>query len=91
MLKYKTDCSIYGMFARDRLEDLENCAHDYLGHYLKLAREAGEVTDPARLERIRQFHTGFVEDIRTQDKAQGMMAKMIGKEKARRIFYEITT
>jgi hypothetical protein len=33
----------------------------------------------------------FVSDIRTQDKAQGMMAKMIGAEKARRIFWEITT
>ncbi len=91
MRKYRRPCSIYGMFARDRLGDLESCAHDYLEHYLKLAREAGQVTEPERLERIGRFHTQFIEDIRTQDKAQGMIAKLIGKNKARRIFYEITT
>jgi hypothetical protein len=79
------------MFARDRLDDLESCAHDYLEHYLQLAREAEEVTEPARRERIERFHAQFIDDIRTQDKAQGMIAKMIGKDKARRIFYEITT
>jgi hypothetical protein len=47
--------------------------------------------DPAGLARIEKFQSQFVEDIRTQDKAQGMMAKMIGKDIARRIFYEVTT
>lgn len=91
MRKYRQDCSIYGMFARDRFDDLSKCAIDYLGHYLQTAREASPVEDPERLARINKFHAQFINDIRTQDKAQGMIAKIIGKDKARRIFYEITT
>ncbi len=49
------------------------------------------VTDPERLAGVRAFHDRWVDDIRTQDKAQGMIAKMIGAKTARRIFYEVTT
>ncbi len=91
MRKYRQPCSIYGMFPRERLGDLQKCALAYLGHYLQCAAEAEEITDPQKLQQIATFHESFVDDIRTQDKAQGMMAKMIGKDKARRIFYEITT
>ena len=91
MKKYRQPCSIYGMLPRERLDDLKACALDYLGQYLQTAREAEPVSDPQRLARIAAFHEQFIDDIRTQDKAQGMIAKMIGKDKARRIFYEITT
>lgn len=91
MQKYRQDCTIYGLFTRDRLDDLSNCAFDFLDHYLQTASDAVPVENASRLQTIARFHDQFVEDIRTQDKAQGMIAKMIGKEKARRIFYEITT
>lgn len=91
MQKYRQPCSIYGMFSRDRFDDVHRCALEYLGHYLQQAAAAEKVTDPSALRRIESFHAQFVADIRTQDKAQGMIAKMIGKEKARRIFYEVTT
>jgi hypothetical protein len=91
MQKSRQECTIYGMFKRDRLDDLSNCAFEYLDHYLQTVRDAEPVEDPGRLQAISRFHAEFVDDIRTQDKAQGMIAKMIGKEKARRIFYEITT
>ena len=91
MANHRQPCSIYGMFPRDRLEDVEGFAREFLDHYLTLAKEAEAVTDEDRLARIKEFHAGFIDDIRTQDKAQGMIAKMIGKAKARRIFYEITT
>jgi hypothetical protein len=79
------------MFARDRLNDLSHCAFDFLEHYLQIVSDAVPVENASRLQTIERFHDRFIEDIRTQDKAQGMIAKMIGKEKARRIFYEITT
>jgi hypothetical protein len=91
MKKYRNACTIYGMFPADRLEDLNGCCFDYLEHYIEAVAQAGPVNDPARLERIRQFQGGFVDDIRTQDKAQGMIAKMIGAKTARRIFHEVTT
>ncbi len=91
MKKYRNDCTIYGMFSRDRYADLAACATDYLDCYLSQLDELQPETDPARLAEIEKFHAGFVSDIRTQDKAQSMIAKMIGKDKAKRIFYEITT
>ncbi len=91
MKKYRNDCTIYGMFSRDRYADLRDCAIDYLAYYLEQLEDLQPETDPARLARIAGFHAGFVDDIRTQDKAQRMIAKMIGKQKARRIFYEVTT
>jgi hypothetical protein len=91
MKKYRQSCSIYGMFPKERLADLSSCAFDYLDHYLQMAAAAERQEDPARRDQIARFQAQFREDIRTQDKAQGMIAKMIGKEKARRIFYEVTT
>ena len=91
MLKWRTPAGIYGMFPKERFADFIGCGLDYLDTYLDLARQAAPVTDPAHLQAIAATQARFVSDIRTQDKAQGMMARMIGAEKARRIFYEITT
>jgi hypothetical protein len=91
MKKYRNPSTIYGMFSQERLDDLTDCAFGYLDAYLQQATSAEKLGDPDRLERIRRFHEQFKEDIRTQDKAQGMIAKMIGADKARRIFYEVTT
>ncbi len=91
MKKYRNPCTIYGMFPQERLDDLTDCAFGYLDAYLQQVTSAERVRDPDRLEQINRFHEQFKEDIRTQDKAQGMIAKMIGADKARRIFYEITT
>jgi hypothetical protein len=91
MKRYRNPCTIYGMFPQERLDDLTDCAFGYLDAYLQQATSAERVRDPDRLERISRFHEQFKDDIRTQDKAQGMIAKMIGADKARRIFYEVTT
>lgn len=91
MQKWRTPAGIYGMFPRERFDDFMRCGTDYLDIYLKLARNAEPIKDPERLALVRKAQAQFIEDIRTQDKAQGMMAKMIGKETAKRIFYEVTT
>ena len=91
MKKYRNSCTIYGMFPQERLDDLTECAFGYLDAYLQKVTSAERVGDPDRLEQISRFHAQFKQDIRTQDKAQGMIAKMIGADKARRIFYEVTT
>lgn len=91
MKKYRNDCTIYGLFPRERIDDLSNCCFEYLDYYCGQVARAQPVTDPERLRVITQFQDQWVDDIRTQDKAQGMIAKMIGKKTARRIFYEVTT
>lgn len=91
MRKYRRDCTIMGMFGQDRFADVAGCAMDYLDYYIEQIARSEPATDPDKLARIREFHARFVADIRTQDKAQSMIARMIGKDKARRIFYEVTT
>ncbi|MEZ5566018.1 MAG: hypothetical protein R3F24_11070 [Gammaproteobacteria bacterium] len=91
MLKWRTPAGIYGMFPRERFDDFMRCGFDYLDIYLDLALQARAVTDPERLKQVARNQAQFVDDIRTQDKAQGMMARLIGRETARRIFYEVTT
>lgn len=91
MKKYRNDCTIYGLFPRERLQDISDCCFEYLDYYTTQVAQAEPVTDSERLRRIEQFQAGWVDDIRTQDKAQGMIAKMIGKKTAQRIFYEVTT
>jgi len=91
MQKWRTPAGIYGMFPRERFASFMACGLEYLDIYLDLARRAEPVQDPVRLAQIRTFHGQFIDDLRTQDKAQGMMAKMIGRETAKRIFYEVTT
>jgi len=91
MQKWRTPAGIYGMFPKERFAPFMSCGLEYLDIYLDLARTAEPVQDPAGLARIEKFQLQFVEDIRTQDKAQGMMARMIGKDTAKRIFYEVTT
>ena len=87
MKKYRHDPTIYGMFEKDRLDDLTQCAFDYLDIYLPLLWSSSEpITDADKLAHIRGFHDQFKDDIRTQDKAQGMMAKFIGQTKGTQNF-----
>jgi len=91
MKAYRNESTIYGLFPRDRLDDISNCCFEYLDFYMDQVAASQPVTDPQRLAQIAAFQAKWVDDIRTQDKAQGMIGKMIGKDKARRIFYEVTT
>ena len=92
MTDLRVDCTATGVVPLNRqLFCLTDCAFSYLDAYLHRATSAEKVEDPDRLEQISRFQEQFKEDIRTQDKAQGMIAKMIGADKARRIFYEVTT
>jgi len=91
MAKNRNEATIYGLFPADRYEDIVNCAIRYADAYMKAVEATGVETDPAKLQQLKAFQDEFVSDIRTQDKAQGMIAKMIGKKTAKRIFYEVTT
>ncbi|MCP4274989.1 MAG: hypothetical protein GY779_01400 [Gammaproteobacteria bacterium] len=91
MKKYRNSSTIYGLFPKEKLGDISDCCFAYLDLYLQKVGQAQLVSDSRRRHKIASFHDQWVDDIRTQDKAQGMMAKMIGKNIAKRIFYEVTT
>ena len=75
----------------DRIDDITECMFAYLDTYLLQVRAATPVDDEQKRAAVLAFHEAFRTDIRTQDKAQGMMAKLIGADTAKRIFYEVTT
>ena len=91
MKKYRNDCTIYGLFPKERLPDISDCCFAYLDLYMRRVAESTPELNAGRLDRISEFHRQWIQDIRTQDKAQGMMARMIGAKTAQRIFYEVTT
>lgn len=91
MKKYRNDCTIYGLFPKERLQDISDCCFAYLDLYMQRVSNSVPELNAGRLDRISDFHQQWIQDIRTQDKAQGMMAKMIGAKTAHRIFYEVTT
>ena len=91
MKKYRNSCTIYGLFPIERLSELSDCCFAYLDHYMQQVSRSSPEPDAARRRAISTFHDQWIQDIRTQDKAQGMMAKMIGAKTAQRIFYEVTT
>lgn len=82
--------TVYGLFKQDRADELTRCAFEALEEYLTTLGSDRE-RSPERLRQVAEFHADFKDDIRTKDKAQGISSKFIGKDKARRIFYEVVT
>lgn len=91
MLVDRNACSLHGAFDGDRLEDFTACTIGYLDRYLETLKHSPRMTDPARRARVSDFHARFKGDIRTRDRAQGMTARFIGKERARQIFFQVAT
>lgn len=86
----RNEASIHGAFEGDRLDEFTRCTFAYLDSYLAGLAKAVPV-DATRQQAISDFHARFKRDIRTRDRAQSMTARFIGKERARKIFYEVAT
>ena len=91
MKKYRHECTVYGLFPKDQTEGLSDFMFECLDAYAQRLAAAPFVEDAQRLKELGEFHAQWIDDIRTQDKAQGMISKFIGKAKARRIFHEVST
>ena len=89
MQVYRTGCTIYTDPAPNFLDELKACVKDYLAVYLPMLTAAEKINDPQRLEAVERFHAGFLNDLLTKDRSQIMLGKVIGKEKAGRIFREV--
>jgi len=91
METYRTRATIYADPELARLDELKACVREYFAQYLKILTAAEEVADPARLAGITRFHDTFKNDLITKDRSQIMLGKVIGREKAGRIFREVLT
>jgi hypothetical protein len=88
---HRTACTIYTDPAPGFLDELKACVKDYFGLYLPMLTTAEKINDPHRLAAIERFHDRFVDDVLTKDRSQIMLGKVIGKEKAGRLFREVLT
>ena len=91
MEEYRHGPTVFGINPRDRLDDLTRCGMDYLDAYFSRLVGCNPVSDTDRLATIKAFHDKFRDNIRTKDTAQQMTSKFVGKDKSRRIFYEVAT
>ena len=89
--KYRTNATVFGVFAKDQIDVITECGLALLDQYLQTARQAKPVEDETRLASIGRFHELFRQDIRTKDVGRSVMAKLTDDETARRTFYEVAT
>ena len=82
-------CAIYAHPSRDNLSSVKSCVLDYLEVYLHLLTSAEKVTNADRRQQIIGFHKKFKQDLATKDGAQKMLARVIGKKRAGRIYNEV--
>jgi hypothetical protein len=91
MEAYRSGATLYVDPEPASLDRLKACVREYCEQYFSFLAAAEEVTDPARVAEISRFHAAFKNDLITKDRSQIMLGKVIGKEKAGRIFREVLT
>ncbi len=89
MEAYRSGATIYADPETSRLPELQACVREYFSEYLKMLTAAEAVTDHGRLAEIKGFYDRFKSDLITKDRSQIMLGKVIGKQKAGRIFREV--
>jgi hypothetical protein len=89
MQDYNTACTVYVDPEPARLEDLKACVREYFTLYLQLLVKAEKISDPGRIAAAERFHETYKNDLVTKDRSQIMLGKVIGREKAGRIFREV--
>ena len=91
MKPYHTHYTIYTFPPTSYLPELKKCAFAYLEFYLNLFERAAIITDPAHVSRLEEARRNYVSALLSNDNSQKMLGKIIGRERARRLFREVVT
>ena len=91
MQPYVAPYAVYSLPFKTELPGLKRCALDYLRLYLEIFSQAEEIKDPAYLEKVEKARNTYLNDLATYDNSRKMLGKIIGKERANRIFQEAIT
>lgn len=89
MESYRGAATLYADPEPGRLDELKACVREYVAQYIRMVAAAEEIADPARRSATARFNETFKNDLVTKDRSQVMLAKVIGREKAGRIFREV--
>jgi len=90
----KTHLAPYCTFARVKknlIEEVLQCGIDYLNLYLVILIKAEKNEDPSFQEKVKKAQDHYINDLVTKDPSRKMLGKIIGKERAERIFHEVLT
>lgn len=91
MRPYLSPFTVYSLVDKTRLDELKRCVLDYLKLYLDLLLKAEEIKDLDYLNKIADAHNRYIKDLTTQDASRKMLGRLIGREKANRIFNEVVS
>ena len=91
MQPYVAPYAVYSLPLKTALPELKRCALEYLKLYLELFSRAEEIKDPAYADEVKQARKVYLNNLATYDNSRKMLGKIIGKERANRIFQEAIT
>ena len=91
MQPYVAPYAVYSLPAKTALPKLKRCALDYLQLYLELFSRTEEITDPVYADRVEKARKLYLNNLATYDNSRKMLGRIIGKERANRIFQEVVT
>jgi hypothetical protein len=91
MKPYHTPYTIYTFPPTSYLPELKKCAFMYLEFYLDLFARAEIITDFLYAAHVEEAQRNYVSALLSNDNSQKMLGKIIGRERARRLFHEVVT
>jgi hypothetical protein len=91
MQPYITPYTIYSFPPKTYLDELKTCALEYLNLYLELFSQAAEIKDGSYADEVESAQKHYREQLATHDASRKMLGRIIGKERANRIFQEVVS
>ncbi len=91
MQPYVTPYTIYTFPPAAYVQELKQCAISYLELYLNLITRTEPITDPVYAAQVESAQRSYVSALLTNDNSQKMLGRIIGRDRARRIFHEVVT
>jgi len=91
MQPYITPYTIYSFPPKTYLEELKTGALAYLKLYLELFSQAEEIEDVSYAQEVENAQKHYREQLTTYDASRKMLGRIIGRERANRIFHEVVS
>lgn len=91
MQPYVTPYTIYTFPPKTYLEELKGCALAYLRLYLELFSRAEEISDASYADQVANAQKHYRDQLTTHDASRKMLGRIIGKDRANRIFQEVVS
>lgn len=91
MQPYRTACSFFAITSADSYERYEQCAIEYVQLYCERLTQCPLLEDEDARKKVADARQQFCRDIAEKDTTRHILAKVIGRRRADRIFQEVLT